>query len=369
MQKVAPIDQEKSFRAHKSVPTYAMKYHYERRISSITVRDEVDGAPLTGGYHLDDQRQRQISACGFLKLFAFALALAAPAFCAGGHYAYRGIGDVIHQIERESQELLKSQKELTIETAELGIHKLEYSHLLARLNDLKASIAEKDNLLLKNEQLNLVQDQVYKAYREHLNVGVSLRNDDLSKFVRTTAYNRYGVGPHQVKFVVREVLPNGESEESSFTVQLVSFRHMPVSSMTFLRQVGLGTWDGASLSTNKEGSILVRVDPDSSISNKMEELKATGLSRIPFHEYTSRDHCTGSYALAFGDTVGPSSPVNTVDATVWRIDAAPSGTVEPSCFASVISGTDVVERIFSSSATREEDSNGQSVKIVSATII
>lgn len=167
---------------------------------------------------------------------------------------------------------------------------------------------------------------------------------------------RYGLGPHHVEFKVQ--FPYSP-DTGTFQVEMAPLKLMPHANHLFLEQVSHGLWTDSVFHVGHEH--VLQAGP----STKAHRQKFTDyeLDRLAFPEY-SEDFPHVKWTLGFaGRPGGPSWYINKLNN---EEDHGPYGQdhhvldefADP-CFAKVVSGFDVLEKIF-----KQKDN----VKILSATI-
>jgi len=172
--------------------------------------------------------------------------------------------------------------------------------------------------------------------------------------------DKYGPGPHLVEFQVQ--LPSSTNQET-FVVEMAPIKYMPHSVHVFLEQVTHGLWNESQFAVNREH--VVQAGP--STKEHRQLFKDYELERLAFPEY-SHYFPHEKWTLGFsGRPGGPSWYVNKLDNTE---DHGPYGQEHhaldefaDSCFAKVVKGFDVLEKVFSQSGTSER------TQIVSAHLV
>lgn len=205
----------------------------------------------------------------------------------------------------------------------------------------------------------------------------------LTSFIRSPYFpllpskNRYGEGPHYVRFELDFPDDDENSKSSSFVVKLASEHYMPHSVHVFLEMVDHGLWDGCSFPLS--AGHLIKASPESytdAEQDKMSPFEDAGLLRPSFPEYNS-NYAHTEYTLGFVAAEGSNGfYINTEDNTDLHGPGAQehnklglgTASADP-CFGEVITGRDVIDRIRSSPVGADGMTLQRSVGIKKATVI
>jgi hypothetical protein len=178
-------------------------------------------------------------------------------------------------------------------------------------------------------------------------------------FLRNYLFKRFGPGPHRVEVEVN--FPVNQEHNWYFMLELAPIDEMPHSVHIFLEQVTRGLFDngGYSFYSNAghviQGGALpnhVTRSDNGNVAGKFEE---SGFAHVLFQEY-SENFPHEKYTLGFtGRPGGPSIYINTKDNIR---DHGPNGYSKDGkgdpCFAKVIRGYDVVDRMHQASGEIKE---------------
>lgn len=265
------------------------------------------------------------------------------AYYAGDRMASRPLELRLVEATSDRNELLSRQKEMLTKNAELQRHSKEYKELSSQLETLKEELADyKGGSKALHSPLQTSGTAVLEALEDYRRQTINLENlqrkDDLSNFIKTLAYDRYGPGPHTVQFDVR-IWTESRYEDASFAVQMATFEQLPASTFLFLEQVDRGLWDGTSFYMNAPHMLLAHPVSGSRDAYRLPQMESLGLARLPFPEYnTGMPH--DKYTLGFGaasSTAGSFFFIN-------KTNNASTQSGQP-CFGKVVSGFDVIDRI------------------------
>jgi cyclophilin family peptidyl-prolyl cis-trans isomerase len=292
------------------------------------------------------------------------MAAAGGAYALGALRARQPLQLKLQQAEEARQALMQQQSLVLAE-------KQHISQNLPQVNAELEQAVEKLSLELAEKELALQQEADRRNKREQEIFQIignyqrsaaqqqqteQQKQDSLSKFIKTLAYDRYGTGPVHVEFTVR-IWNKGKFHEDFFVIEMADFDYMPVSSYFFLQQIEHGLWDLTSFYLNAPQMLMAQPISGTYEVHRLPEMEAIGLSRLPFVEY-SEDMPHKQYTLGFGSsraTVGSFFFINKIDNT-HRHEGQP-------CFARVVEGFDVVDRI-TKQPTDEIDFHIQPVDIV-----
>lgn len=197
--------------------------------------------------------------------------------------------------------------------------------------------------LRKNGNLMDTDAENYEELEEHENLLIN-RIDHLESHIqeksRLAVMEAFGPEPYQVEIVVKNKLSNADR----FVMEMAPLKAMPHSVHQFLRMVSEGVWDGISFVQKHTGPDLLHATPkkpdelvDSTSIN--EWLAKANLKPLSFAEMSS-DYLCSRYSVAFTGT--PHGPGFSIADSRGHKDAIG----ELSCFAQVVSGTDVVDDMF-----------------------
>eukprot|EP00978_Attheya_sp_CCMP212_P032034 scaffold123288_cov50-Attheya_sp.AAC.3 len=154
---------------------------------------------------------------------------------------------------------------------------------------------------------------------------------------------KYGPGPYQVEFEL-DFSPDENEEPTKFVVEMAPLDLMPHSVHHFLEMISHGLLNGFAFNVGEYHIVMAGVK-----SGEMEQVfKKARLTTLTFPEY-SHEFPHDPYTLGFsGAPPGPSWYINTVDNVEHHGPGGQEhhrGLDGDPCFAKVVSGFDVVDRI------------------------
>mmetsp|Transcript_19731 Transcript_19731/g.22567 ORF Transcript_19731/g.22567 Transcript_19731/m.22567 type:complete len:504 (-) Transcript_19731:167-1678(-) len=233
--------------------------------------------------------------------------------------------------------------------------------LRTKMNDAKVnnqrSEEQRDNDQGKAVQLKEENDYMTKrekAWRDQ----VWLLQNATQREAWRTVVERFGTGPHHVKFVV--MFDNEEKAE--FKIELAPLQLLPHANHFFLEQVYHELWDGTWFYLN--GPHVLQAGPqdweEEDAGKALSRFKEARLDQLSYPEYHP-EHPHKPWTLGFtGRPGGPEFYINKADNSIPH---GPGGQWQhgleeqaDSCFAKVVEGQDILQRIFQSeSYTRDSD--------------
>lgn len=172
------------------------------------------------------------------------------------------------------------------------IHNLEHE-LSVQEAAFKEEVAKRD---LTHHEVSIA----FGYYQQRSDEQVEMerrRRADLSKMIKTMAYDKYGAGPHYVEFHVR-IWNGSESTEGSFVVELAPIELLPATVAFFLEQVTHGLWDDTSFDINTSDMIVAQPSNGRHDHSNLAEMEALGLAHLPFWESSSQVP-TSKYAIGY----------------------------------------------------------------------
>jgi len=287
----------------------------------------------------------------------------------------------------------KDQKRLNDRLSEQFV--LLHQDLMQTENQVKETKEEADAGRTSQAQLDEIvrlfdrlKGTVDGSFGANTVASASFRTNEAYNFFLSLAYDTYGTQHKRlVEFNVRIWKGDRTFENGSFVVELAPFEQMPVSTLFFLEQVKHGIWDGTSFYANMNNSRLMAhpISGNNKV-NKLHELEASGLARVPvtesYHEaqeefegdsdlWTFRD---AEFALGFASALDDEEYTNRGVGSsffVQRLNRNDSVNGRwkdiNNCFAKVVEGRDVIERIMALEA--DESYRIQPVDIVSASVM
>jgi cyclophilin family peptidyl-prolyl cis-trans isomerase len=268
--------------------------------------------------------------------------------------------------------LMVQQEALLVKLAKAQYGNLEdgtqhdlLKHLETLQKDLKVQ-----SILLKEEKAKRVEaeEQVREAWG-NFQLSLSqmegierLHRADLSRLFQTILVERFGEGPHYVRFEVSMPHHDDVSSQSSFfTAEMAPVHIMPASILVFLEQVNTGYWDNTSFFLNS--ALEIGAHPVYDNNDKTKQMESKGLAHAPLLEY-SDNYPHLPYTFGYdGDKKrpGPNFYIN-------KRNNVDSNRGNP-CFAQVVSGETVIDSIGELAADAKTSIMNVPVKIVSARIV
>ena len=190
------------------------------------------------------------------------------------------------------------------------------------------------------EEMNEQKEKLKLAKSQHKKLTAQV-----SEISKQDAVEKYGVGTIRVKMDLLfppEILDDGtlQADEGPRTIimEMASLELMPHSVHTFLEMVSQGLLDGCSFIIHALHIIKAAPLPydGSSAQIKARQFKDAGLESVAFREY-SQDFPHKKYTVGFAADGSPSFFINSDDNSEIHIG-------DP-CFATIVSGFDVVQRL------------------------
>jgi len=228
---------------------------------------------------------------------------------------------------------------------------LKIKDLLEHANDHNDLHVEKVNILKDLE----VMTRRESAYEQRVNI----LKEKIGRESEREALERFGPGPHKVKFEVElpqdnmrdSHLINGQFSE--FTIELHPLAHLPHSVHLFLEQVHHKLWDGCSFVVNAPHILQAGAHPGKrngdSFDDKMVPFAEAKLDILSYQEYNEEfPHKQWTVGFA-GRPGGPDFYINKIDNT---LNHGPGGQehhdlheeADP-CFGKVVDGFDTIQRL------------------------
>lgn len=172
---------------------------------------------------------------------------------------------------------------------------------------------------------------------------------------RMALLEKFGPGPHQVEIVLRFDSHQGNADRGVITIEMAPIDELPHVTYWFLEQVSRKLYDGCSFHRNaghviQGGPVPNFLSPGDANHERMnQKFINSGFHSILFQEYSHTFPHT-KYTLGFaGRPGGPEFYISTQDNTK---NHGPGGQGDPheadACFAKVVDGFDVVDRMHNS---------------------
>lgn len=277
----------------------------------------------------------------------------------------------IAELQKENKELHKkivNEKELIILNQQL---KDEKKRLEFQMKDMGGGGYSKE------------LQQKYESHIEKLNRSNGLlttykkkMQESIQFLSKTALIERYGLGPHFVEMLVQFDSHQGRNDQGVITVELASVEDMPHAVYWFLEQVRRKLYDGCSFHRN--AAHVVQAGPASNFlsppnAQLPKRFKDAGFDKILFQEYSDKSPHE-KFSLGYsGRPGGPDFYISMADNS--RIhgpggqDIFEDSAEADTCFAKVVGGFDIVERIHKSPVKKGDYHAMESnIAIVSMTI-
>lgn len=234
----------------------------------------------------------------------------------------RNMKNSIRELEKVNRELRKQQDELKVKYETVGGIEVQ-----------------------KNEKLKGRDD----AWRNQ----VYLLQNATQRESKRAVLERFGPGPHHVRFTVEFPTEKDPPERGTFVVELAPLDLLPHANHLFLEQVYHELWDGTWIYLN--GPHVLQAGPqdwdEETNGESLKRFTESKLDKLSFPEYSEQfPHLP--WTLGFtGRPGGPDWYINKVDNTKSH---GPHGQFQhkleeqaDSCFAKVVEGQDTLQKVFS----------------------
>jgi len=219
----------------------------------------------------------------------------------------------------------------------------------------QAQINNNNNMIQQFEAERNYSVNRDKAWQEQLNrMQLSIQRENWR-----TVMERFGEDPHHVTFTLKFYEP--QIQIASFKVELAPFHNMPHAVHFFLEQVYHELWDGTWFYLN--GPHVLQAGPqdwgEENAGKSMARFREARLDQLSFPEY-HHDFPHVPFTLGYtGRPGGPEWYINKVDNSerhgpggLWHHRNQQEGLEEQAdpCFAKVVEGHDVLQRMFHADA-------------------
>jgi cyclophilin family peptidyl-prolyl cis-trans isomerase len=194
-------------------------------------------------------------------------------------------------------------------------------------SDFRSEVAEEE--LLESLQLEMVKQAKLQTKLEQMVQERTASDFDqqIQGISEKAIFSKFGKGPYRVEVVM--------ANSESFVLEMISVKEMPHTVHHFLEMVEYGLWDGMTL-VHGMGVHSVHAIPQNSRGEYAEQnFDSVQLGSLPFEESGGYPH--EKYTVSFSKRRGPDFYINLEDNTEQNDFA--------SCFAKVIEGFDVLDRI------------------------
>lgn len=266
---------------------------------------------------------------------------------------YRKISDYVKDTENELS--LNQDRVLELDRKVRMLEK--------RNSSLKAELSEteKRSNMSKEQVSQLVQGEIQTVLKKRENAmteRINLLQNEIQEISEREALERFGKGPYNFQINVQF----DSDDISSFIIETFPLDEMPHSIHYFLQTVHHQLWDGTIfLHTNDH--VLQAAPTEYHGANLRDRFEKAHLKHLAFPEY-NRKYKHEKYTLGFGGRPGgPDFYISTQDNSHYH---GPGGQgqhdihedADP-CFAKVIAGFDVVDRMQGISVGAIEASGGR----------
>lgn len=241
------------------------------------------------------------------------------------------------------------------------LKKLQYENaaLQRKLGDKKNVDIENQNLKtkIKNFKTEIEVGNERERRFEWTNNRLSKERKDLRQSIqhmsKTLQVEKYGRGPHRLEITVRFDSHLGVDDGGVIIIELAPIDDLPHATYWFLEQVTRGLFDFTSFHRNPRHIVLAGVGPSFLTTPEnmpsVRKFEDAGFSSIMFQEY-SNNFPHQKYTLGYaGRPGGPDFYINKLDNTLAHGPGGQKGADDPNeadtCFAKVIDGFDIVDRI------------------------
>lgn len=193
----------------------------------------------------------------------------------------------------------------------------------------------------------------------------------LHPFLLFLSIIRFGLGPYRVQFEM-EIPVDQEGEKMEIhliTAEMAPLDLMPNSVNLFLRQISHGMWDGKEIHKNREHILMAGTVDHESGRDKFSDFSKGQIDKLAFREHSEK-YPHKKYTLGYaGKTGGPNWYFNKIDNSEWHGPGPNEGDEGDACFATVISGKHVVDKMGNLPTNEKDGLLIRPVKIRKATIL
>lgn len=264
------------------------------------------------------------------------------------------------QLEKQDETMRELEIDLSMKF-DSKVQKLsaENAQLKRQLEDVKKERVMIKNLQTENQQLVRQKDgylEDIKVHNENIGKVSRLKDKMQANIVRsckTAMLAKYGPGPHRLEMILRFDSHKGHDDVGKILIEMAPVEEHPHAAYWFLEQVRLKLYDGFSFHRNAGHVIQAGAavnflsDPKNPPSEK--PFRDAGYHSLLFQEY-SENFPHVKYTMGFaGRPGGPSFYINMMDNSKIHGPGGQRNHDDPSeadtCFAKVIEGFDVVDRI------------------------
>lgn len=244
----------------------------------------------------------------------------------------RDLEEVLADTKRENERLKKEKESGGGNSATMQ----------RELNDLRSKSQT------TSRDLKDAKERLSRAEREAADLKQAIQESS-----KLAVKQKYGDGPYQAEMELQ--FPGDPADKFWYVVfELAPLAEMPNTIYTFLQQISNGLFDGAGYSFHHNGPHISQAAPfpnhitkGPEWENRAKKFKASGYNSVLVQEYSNKfPHQKYTLGLT-GRPSGPGIYINARDNTKLHGPGgyAKDGSGDP-CFAKVIKGFDVVDRLF-----------------------
>jgi len=287
--------------------------------------------------------------------------------------------EVLNRENRDNVNIVKINIDLKQRNEDLNRENRANVDIKKINSDLKQKFAEKEiamedmeSAYTANQKLMVKVQHREEAFLKNVDI---LKHKIMLESYRD-AFERFGAGPHYVKFWV-ELPPqeNGsqqiqlhDGKYSEFTIKLYPLDAMPHSVHLFLEQVHHNLWDGCKFLINA-----FHITQTGSTAEQTKQFSKYNLDKVFFQEY-NKDYPHKQWSVGFaGRPGGPDFYINKIDNTKahgphgqghWDLPEE----ADP-CFGEIVDGLDVVMRFNDIKNTENDEQLAVPINIAKAWIV
>lgn len=250
--------------------------------------------------------------------------------------------------KEDLEERFKKQHHLIIENEELKQTK----------HQLERKLQEGNTNREAEQKLVALQEQFHKLeeFNNRLKDNRQVMKENVQTLSKKMVLEKFGPGPHYVEIFVRFDSHLGHEDGGYITLELAPLDQMPHAVHWFLEQVERGLYNGNSFYRNAGHIVQGGPTPNFMSPNDMsravldDRFRDAGFHSILFQEYSPAfPHVKYTVGYA-GRPGGPDFYISTQDNTVNHGPGGQSDdpTDADPCFAKVIYGNDIVDRMHNS---------------------
>lgn len=242
-----------------------------------------------------------------------------------------GMGQLLKELQSKLETSLTEKEDLRLQVEALERDKRDWQEQDANQQQSGGGGLRGNN--------NNLQQQL-----EHLQTSHVKLQQDLQDWAQHRVQEQWGPGPHRVQMTVRfDPQSHVEPDRGTIVLELAPLDLLPFATYWFLEQVTRGVYNGASFHTNAAHLVQAGLEENAwSPPDLIAKFLAAGYGRLLFPEYAHAfPHSSYTVGYASG---GPDWYINTRDNRVLHGPGGQGAQAE-TCFAKVVQGQEVVDRI------------------------